>query len=119
MARVLLADDALFLRGMMRRMLEAHGHTIAGEAKNGMEAVKQFMQTKPDVVILDITMPDMDGIEAMRYIKSLDPKAKVIVCTALVHQKMVATAIESGAHGFIVKPFNEERLIKIVERVCG
>ncbi|MBR6627380.1 MAG: response regulator [Lachnospiraceae bacterium] len=119
MAKVLVADDAMFLRGMVRRMLEAHGHTIIAEAANGKEAVDQFLLTKPDVVIMDITMPDMDGIEAMRYIRSLDPKAKIVVCTALVHQKMVETAIENNVDGFIVKPFDEDRLVSIIERVCG
>ncbi len=118
MARVLIADDAMFLRGMVKRMLEAHGHTVVAEAANGREAVDQFRLTKPDVVLLDITMPDMDGIEAMRYIRSIDPTAKVVVCTALVHQKMIETAIESGVDGFIVKPFDEEKLVNTVEKLC-
>ncbi len=119
MASVLVADDAIFLRGMVRRMLEAHGHTVIAEAANGKEAVDQYRLTKPDVVLLDITMPDMDGIEAMRYIRSIDPQAKVVVCTALVHQKMIETAIESGVDGFIVKPFDEEKLVNTIEKLCG
>ena len=117
MASVLVVDDAAFMRLTIKQMLEAHGHSMAGEAKNGLEAVKKYNEVKPDVVLLDITMPEMNGIEALKLIKNIDPGAKIVICSALGQQEMVAQAIQFGANDFIVKPFEENRLIAALDRV--
>lgn len=119
MAGVLIVDDAAFMRMTIKKMLEAHGHSVVGEAANGIEAIEKFITTKPDVVMLDITMPEMNGIEALKRIKELNPKAKIIICSAMGQQAMVAQAIQNGVSDFIVKPFEEERLIVAVESVLS
>lgn len=117
MANVLIVDDAAFMRMTIRKMLEAHGHSIVAEAQNGVEAVKLSQELKPDVILLDITMPEMNGVDALKRIKELEPTAKCIICSAMGQQAMVAQAIQYGAKDFIVKPFEEDRLIAAVERV--
>ena len=117
MASVLIVDDAAFMRLTLKKMIEAHGYSVAGEAANGKEAVRKFIEVKPDVVMLDITMPEMDGIEALKHIKEADPKAKIIICSAMGQQTMIAQAIEYGAKDFVVKPFEEKRLIAALENV--
>lgn len=117
MASVLLVDDAAFMRLTLKQMIEAHGYSVAGEAANGKEAVRKFIEVKPDVVMLDITMPEMDGIEALKHIKEADSKAKIIICSAMGQQTMIAQAIEYGAKDFVVKPFEEKRLIAALENV--
>lgn len=119
MARVLIVDDAMFMRMTIKKMLEAHGHSVAGEAGNGVEAVKKYMEIKPDVVLLDITMPEMNGVEALKRIREVDAKAKVIICSAMGQQEMVAQAIQNGAKDFVVKPFEESRLVAAVNRVMA
>ena len=119
MARVLIVDDAMFMRMTIKKMLEAHGHSVAGEAGNGLEAVKKYMEIKPDVVLLDITMPEMNGVEALKRIREVDAKAKVIICSAMGQQEMVAQAIQNGAKDFVVKPFEESRLVAAVNRVMA
>ena len=119
MAGVLIVDDAAFMRLTIKQMLEAHGHTMVGEAADGLEAVKKYTELKPDVVMLDITMPEMNGIEALRQIKEINPSAKIIICSAMGQQAMVAQAIQYGAKDFIVKPFEEARLIAALERVLS
>ena len=119
MAGVLIVDDAAFMRLTIKQMLEAHGHSMVGEAADGLEAVKKFTELKPDAVMLDITMPEMNGIEALRQIKEIDPGAKIIICSAMGQQAMVAQAIQYGAKDFIVKPFEEGRLIAALERVLS
>ncbi|MBP3610563.1 MAG: response regulator [Lachnospiraceae bacterium] len=119
MASVLIVDDTLFMRASIKQMLEAEGHTVAGEAANGKEAVERYSQVKPDVILMDITMPDMDGLEALRLIKEMDPNARVVMCTAMGQQAMVAKAVELGAQQFIVKPFKQERLMEAIKVVCG
>ena len=119
MAGVLIVDDAAFMRLTIKQMLEAHGHTMVGEAADGLEAVKKYTELKPDVVMLDITMPEMNGIEALRQIKEINPNAKIIICSAMGQQAMVAQAIQDGAKDFIVKPFEEARLIAALERVLS
>ena len=118
MAAVLIVDDTLFMRASIRQMLEANGHSVAGEAANGVEAIEKFAAIKPDVILMDITMPDMDGLEALRRIKEIDPKAKVVMCAAMGQQAMVARAVELGAQQFIVKPFQAERLMAAIDSVC-
>lgn len=119
MANVLIVDDAAFMRMTIKKMLEAHGHSVIGEAENGVVAVKKFIELKPDVVLLDITMPEMNGVEALKRIKELEPKARVIICSAMGQQAMVAQAIQYGAKDFIVKPFEEDRLIASVEKIMS
>lgn len=118
MAAVLVVDDTLFMRASIRQMLEANGHSVAGEAANGVEAIEKYAAVKPDVILMDITMPDMDGLEALKRIKEIDPKAKVIMCTAMGQQAMVAKAVELGAQQFIVKPFQPDRLMAAIDTVC-
>lgn len=119
MAKVLIVDDAAFMRMTIKKMLEAHGHSVAGEAATGVEAVKKFTELKPEVVLLDITMPEMNGVDALKRIKELDPKARVIICSAMGQQAMVAQAIQYGAKDFIVKPFEEDRLIASVDKIMS
>lgn len=119
MAKVLIVDDAAFMRMTIRQMLEKGGHETIGEAENGVEAVKKFIELKPEVVLLDITMPEMNGVEALKRIKELDPKARVIICSAMGQQAMVANAIQYGAKDFIVKPFEEDRLIASVNKIMS
>ena len=117
MASILIVDDAAFMRLTLKQMIEAHGHSTAGEAANGKEAVRKFVEVKPDVVLLDITMPEMDGIETLKRIKEIDPKAKIVICSAMGQQTMLAQAIQYGAKDFVVKPFEEKRLIAALENV--
>lgn len=119
MAKVMVVDDAVFMRMTIKKMLEAHGHSVIGEAGNGVEAVKKYVEIKPEVVLLDITMPEMNGVDALKRIKEVDAKAKVIICSAMGQQAMVAQAIQSGAKDFVVKPFEEGRLVAAVDRVMA
>lgn len=117
MASILIVDDAAFMRLTLRQMLESHGFSIGGEAATGIEAVRKYTEVKPDVVILDITMPDMNGIEALKQIKERDPAARIVICSSMGQQAMLAQAIQYGAKDFVVKPFEEARLIAAVEKV--
>ena len=117
MAKVLIVDDAAFMRMTIRQMLEKGGHETIGEAENGVEAVKKFIELKPEVVLLDITMPEMNGVDALKNIKQINPAARVIICSAMGQQAMVAQAIQYGAKDFVVKPFEEKRLIAALENV--
>lgn len=119
MARVLVVDDAIFMRATIGRLLEEKGHSMVGEASTGIEAIDKFVEVKPDVVILDITMPEMDGIDALKQIKEIDPNAKVIICSAIGQKDKVVEAIEHGALSFIVKPFTPEYLVEAVEQAVG
>ena len=119
MANVMVVDDALFMRMTIKKMLEAHGHTVVGEAGSGVEAVKRYAEIKPDIVMLDITMPDMDGVSALKRIKEIDAQARVIMCSAMGQQAMVAQAIQYGAKDFVVKPFEESRILAAIDRVLG
>lgn len=117
MAKVLVVDDAKFMRVTLTTILKQEKHEIAGEAENGQEAIRLFKETKPDLVTMDITMPLMNGIDALKEIMKLDPKAKVIVCSAMGQQKVVVEAIEIGAKDFIVKPFDENRVRETINHV--
>lgn len=119
MARILIVDDAMFMRASLKKMLEANGHTVCGEAGDGKEAIAKFQELKPDVTILDITMPEMSGIDALRCIKAIDAGAKIIICSAMGQQVMLAEAIQYGAKDFVVKPFQEDRLLAAVEKVLS
>ena len=119
MAKVLIVDDAAFMRMTIKQMLEKGGHEAIGEAGNGIEAVKKFIELKPDIVLLDITMPEMNGVEALKRIKELEPTAKVVICSAMGQQAMVIESIQAGAKDFIVKPFQAERVLEAVKKVVG
>lgn len=116
---VLICDDAAFMRMMIKDILSKNGYTVAGEAENGAKAVEKYGELKPDLVLMDITMPEMDGIQALKTIKSNDPGAKVIMCSAMGQQAMVIEAIQSGAKDFIVKPFQADRVLEAVKKVIG
>ena len=116
---ILLVDDAAFMRMMLKDILTKHGYEVVGEAANGVEAIKKFKELKPFLTILDITMPDMDGITAAKGIREVDANAKVIMCSAMGQQAMVIDAIQAGAKDFIVKPFQAERVIEAIQKVIG
>ena len=119
MKRVMVCDDAAFMRMMIKDILVKNGYEIAAEAENGLKAVERYPEAKPDLVLMDITMPEIDGIEAVRRIKSLDPNANVIMCSAMGQQAMVIEAIQAGAKDFIVKPFQADRVLEAVRKVIG
>ena len=104
---------------MIKDILTKNGYIIAGEAENGIKAVEKYKEVKPDLVLMDITMPELDGIGALKQIKELDPNASVIMCSAMGQQAMVVEAIQSGAKDFIVKPFQADRVLEAVKRVMG
>ena len=116
---ILICDDAAFMRMMIKDILTKNGYNIAGEAENGQKAVEKYAELKPDLVLMDITMPEMDGIEALKRIKAADPSASVIMCPAMGQQAMVIESIQSGAKDFIVKPFQADRVIEAVQKVVG
>ena len=120
MARnVLICDDAAFMRMMIKDILTKNGYNVVGEAENGLKAVEKYNETKPDLVMMDITMPEMDGIQALKKIKELDPAAVVIMCSAMGQQAMVIESIQSGAKDFIVKPFQADRVLEAVQKAIG
>ncbi|WP_055071342.1 response regulator [Clostridium massiliamazoniense] len=116
MARVLIVDDAAFMRMMVKDILTKNGFEVIGEASNGLKAVELYKQEKPDVVTMDITMPEMDGIEAVKAIKAFDPNARVVMCSAMGQQGMVMDAIKAGAKDFIVKPFQANRVLEAINK---
>ncbi|MCS7462949.1 response regulator [Paenibacillus doosanensis] len=117
MADILVVDDAAFLRKMLGDILIAMGHRIVGEASDGETAVQLYKKLSPDLVTMDITMPEMDGIEALKRIRSYDLCAKVVICSAMGQQNMVIDAIYAGAKDFIVKPFSTDRVQAAVAKV--
>lgn len=119
MAKILIVDDAAFMRMMIKDILEKNGYEVIGEANNGIKAVELYKKERPDVVTMDITMPDMDGIQAVKAIRAIDPTAKVIMCSAMGQQSMVMDAIKSGARDFIVKPFQPDRVLEAIRKVIG
>jgi two-component system chemotaxis response regulator CheY len=118
MAKVLLVDDAAFMRMRCARLLQENGHEVI-EATNGREAVEIYQQCRPHAVLMDISMPEMDGLEALRAIKSLDPDARVAMLTAMGQQQIVIEAVKSGARDFVVKPFERERVLAAVEKLVA
>ena len=116
---ILICDDAAFMRMMIKDILTKNGYNVAGEAENGLKAVEKYNELKPDLVLMDITMPEMDGIQALKKIKEADANACVIMCSAMGQQAMVIEAIQSGAKDFIVKPFQAERVLEAVKKVVG
>ena len=116
---VLICDDAAFMRVMIKDILTKNGYDVAGEAENGLKAVEKYNETKPDLVMMDITMPEMDGIQALKKIKAIDANASVVMCSAMGQQAMVIESIQAGAKDFIVKPFQADRVLEAVKKVVG
>jgi len=116
---ILICDDAAFMRMMIKDILTKNGYNVAGEAENGAKAVEKYNEVKPDLVLMDITMPEMDGIQALKKIKENDPAALVIMCSAMGQQAMVIESIQAGAKDFIVKPFQADRVLEAVQKVVG
>ncbi|MFR9069919.1 MAG: response regulator [Paraclostridium sp.] len=117
MKRVLIVDDAAFMRMSIRKMLEENGFEVVGEAENGVMAIEKYQELQPEVVTMDITMPEMDGLEALREIKKIDPAASVVMVSALGQEARMKEAIIYGAKGFIVKPFKEEIIISALYKL--
>jgi len=115
--KVLVVDDAVFMRMKLKDILEKNGYEVVAEAQNGAEAIEKYKSEKPEIVTMDITMPEMDGIEALKAIKGIDGNAQVVMCSAMGQQAMVMEAIQSGAVDFIVKPFEADRVIDSLGKV--
>lgn len=118
-ARILIVDDAAFMRMMIKEILTKNGYTVVGEASDGSQALDKYKELKPDLVTMDITMPEMDGIQALKEIRAMDAGAKIIMCSAMGQQAMVIDAIQAGARDFIVKPFQAERVIEAIRKALG
>lgn len=117
--RILIVDDAAFMRMMIKDILTKNNFEVVGEAADGAQAVDKYLELKPDLVTMDITMPEMDGIAALKAIKEKDPSAKIIMCSAMGQQAMVIDAIQAGAKDFIVKPFQADRVVEAIEKALG
>ena len=119
MARVLVVDDAAFMRKMVSDALAKGGHEVVGEAANGVEAVASYQTLRPDITTLDITMPEKDGLAALKEIMALDPTARVVMCSALGQESKVLEAVKSGAKDFVVKPFQADHVIDAVGKALA
>jgi two-component system chemotaxis response regulator CheY len=119
MARVLVVDDAAFMRKVVSDALVSGGHEVVGQAENGTEAVEQFTALRPELITLDITMPEKDGLEALSEIMSIDPTARVLMCSALGQESKVIQSIKLGARDFVVKPFQSDRLLDAVGKALA
>jgi two-component system chemotaxis response regulator CheY len=117
--RILLVDDTTFMRRMLRDILVRAGFEVSAEASNGRQAVEAYRQTRPDLVIMDITMPEMDGVAAVREIAGADPAARIVMCSALGQQELIVEALEAGARDFVVKPFVPEKVLEAVRKVMS
>ncbi len=116
---VLVCDDAIFMRTLITDILTQAGYDVIGEAETGAQAVEKYRQLKPDLVTMDIVMPDMGGIEAVREICKTSPEAKILMCSAMGQQALVVEAIQAGAKDFVVKPFQPSRVLEAVQRLLG
>ncbi|WP_440896210.1 response regulator [Amphibacillus sp. Q70] len=117
MARILVTDDAAFMRMQLKNIFESLGHEVVGEAENGQMAIELYNELKPELVTMDITMPEMNGVEAVKGIKQNDPNATIVMCSAMGQQQMVLEAIQAGAKDFIVKPFDQERIKQAIGKI--
>ena len=117
--RVLIVDDAAFMRAALKDILTRGGYEVVAEAKNGKEAVEMYAAQLPDLTTMDIVMPELSGIEAVRLITQADPRARIIMCSAMGQQALVVEAIQAGAKDFVVKPFQPSRVLEAVQRVLG
>ena len=118
MSNVLIVDDSTFMRLMIRKILTKHGFAVIGEAKDGEEAVQQYAKLRPNLVTMDIVMPKLNGIEAVKKIIQFDPDAKIVMVTALGQEQLVIEAIKSGAKEFVIKPFNEAQVVNAIANVA-
>lgn len=118
-SRVMIVDDAAFMRMTLKNILSQAGYEVVGEAADGVEATARYKELNPDLVTMDITMPNMDGIAATKEIKKLNPNAKVVMCSAMGQQSMVLEAIQAGAADFIVKPFQPDRVLEAMKKALG
>ncbi len=114
---VLICDDAVFMRSLLREILEQAGYEVVGEATTGTEAVDRYKELRPDIVTLEVVMPDIGGIDAVREIVKSDPDARILMCSALGQQALISEATEAGAREFVVKPFQPSRVLEAVQRV--
>jgi len=119
MGKILIVDDTLFMRTLLKNILFSGGHTIVGEAGDGEDAVAKYRELKPELVTMDVVMPKMNGIEALKAIRTLDGAAKVVMCTAVGQEQMVKLAIKNGARGYIVKPFQAPKVLEEVKAVLN
>ena len=117
--RVLIVDDAAFMRMMIKDILSKNGYDVVGEAENGAKAIEKYKELTPDLVVMDITMPEVDGITAVKEIKQINADSKIVMCSAMGQQAMVIESIQAGAKDFIVKPFQAERVIEAIKKVIG
>lgn len=118
-AKIMIVDDAAFMRMMIKDILTKNGFDVVAEAADGAQAVEKYKETTPDLVTMDITMPEKDGITALKEIKKINPAAKIIMCSAMGQQAMVIDAIQAGAKDFIVKPFQSDRVLEAVNKALG
>lgn len=116
MARIFLVDDSKFMRNILKNILRRQNHIICGEAANGKDAVLNFFKARPDLVIIDINLPDFDGIEVLRRIKTINPNVKAIICSSMGQRDYIIEAYQAGAHDFIVKPFEPSQILASVEK---
>lgn len=119
MAKILIVDDSRTSRKMLRNILESNGHEIIDEAVNGQEGVQKFQALKPDVVTLDITMPVVDGVEALKMIKALDPESKVVMVTAAGQKNKMIECIKAGANEFLTKPFEQQEIVDVINKISN
>ncbi|WP_054743087.1 response regulator [Cellulosilyticum ruminicola] len=117
--RIVVVDDAAFMRMMLKDILVKNGFDVVAEAENGLKAIEAYKEHMPDLMLMDITMPELDGIAAVKKIKEIDANAKIVMCSAMGQQAMVLESIQAGARDFIVKPFQAERIIEAVNKVLG
>ncbi|MBN1762556.1 MAG: response regulator [Methanomicrobia archaeon] len=119
MAKILVVDDAAFMRMMLKNILSANGHEVIGEAENGIQSMEKYEQLKPELITMDVVMPQMDGIEATKEIMRNHPEAKVVMCTAVGQQAKVLEAMKAGAKGYIVKPFQAPNVLEELKKVLS
>ncbi len=117
MKKILIVDDAAFMRVSIKNIVVKHGFEVAGEAENGAVAVQKYTELKPDIVTMDITMPEMNGLEALKVIRKMDPGATIVMISALGQEAMVRDAVMSGAKGFVVKPFKEDTILAALSKL--
>ena len=117
--KVLIVDDAIFMRKMISEILVENGMEVIGEADTGTRAVEKYTELRPDLVTMDIIMPEMNGIDAVRKILAFDSKAKIVMCSALGQQALVQEAIVAGAKDFLIKPFNAARVVEVIAKLCN
>ncbi|MCT4607549.1 MAG: response regulator [Marinisporobacter sp.] len=119
MPKILVVDDAAFMRMSLKMMLKRNGFEVVGEAENGVEAIQKYKKLQPDLVTMDITMPEMQGLDALKAIKDYDSEAKVVMITAMGQERMIKESIMYGAKSFIVKPFNEKDVVKALANILS